>query len=70
MGASPDFDEFIVARSGRLLRTAYLLLTPLGLLAEALVATAAGLAGYAGAVAPTMNRQSKRPPPRAAAAQE
>ena len=46
MGASPDFDEFVVARSGRLLRTAYLLTRDHGL-AEDLLQTALTKAWFA-----------------------
>jgi len=46
MGASPDFDEFVVARSGRLLRTSYLLTRDHGL-AEDLLQTALTKAWFA-----------------------
>jgi RNA polymerase sigma-70 factor (sigma-E family) len=46
MGASPDFDEFVAARSGRLLRTAYLLTRDQGL-AEDLLQTALAKAWFA-----------------------
>lgn len=46
MGTSPDFDEFVAARSGRLLRTAYLLTRDHGL-AEDLLQTALTKAWFA-----------------------
>ncbi|HEX6249243.1 MAG TPA: SigE family RNA polymerase sigma factor [Nocardioidaceae bacterium] len=46
MGGSPDFDEFVVARSGALLRTSYLLTRDHGL-AEDLLQTALAKAWFA-----------------------